>query len=79
MVSAHLMVQDIRDVYYYVSFAIAKQYKHDSPFYVYKYGNVLEDEPADVRDSDHYLHVMTDRFPVICSPIRYQTKWANEL
>jgi hypothetical protein len=22
---------------------------------------------------------MTDRYPVICTPIRYQTKWANQL
>lgn len=65
------MVQDVREVYYYVSLAIEKGFQEDSPFFLYKYGNVLEHEPEDVQDGGKYLHVMTDRFPVICTPVRY--------
>lgn len=81
LVYAHLMVQDIRDVYYYISFAIRKNYSpnEEEPFYLYKYGQNCNNEPMNIQDNKEYIHVMTDRYPVICTPIRYQSKWANQL
>jgi hypothetical protein len=73
------MVQDVRDVYFYVSLAIERHFHKESPLYLYKYGRMLEDEPGDVQDPAKYIHVMTDRYPVICTPVRYQTAWADAL
>lgn len=46
VVSAHLMVQDIRDPYYYISLAISKKFNKESPFYLCKYGHTFENDPA---------------------------------
>ena len=73
------MVQDVRDVYFYVSFAIKRNYDESSPFCTYKYGNTPHDEPKEVQDQTKYIHVMTDRSTVICTPVRYQTAWADQL
>jgi hypothetical protein len=45
------MVQDIRDVYFYISFAIKKKYGSEEPFYVYKYGNIVDNEPENIQDN----------------------------
>ena len=77
------MVQDVRDVYFYVSFAIKRNYDESSPFCIYKYGSIPqnepEEEPEEVQDQSKYIHVMTDRNTVICTPVRYQTAWADQL
>jgi hypothetical protein len=73
------MVQDVRDTYYYVSMAIKRGYDRNSPFFLYKYGSTPEDEPHDIQNHQDYIHVLTDRYPVVCTPIRYQTPWADSL
>ena len=32
-----------------------------------------------VQDSPEYLRVMTDRAPVVCTPVLYQSEWVDEL
>lgn len=53
--------------------------QHDGAYYLYKYGNSPTDEPSDIQENKDYLHVMTDRYNVVCMPVRYQTKWVDQL
>lgn len=32
-----------------------------------------------MQDHQEYIHVLTDRYPVVCTLIRYQTSWADSL
>lgn len=57
-VYARLMVQDIRDIFYYYSFVMKKPFTEK--YYLKKYGNEVE-VPEDALDDPNYLKVMTDQ------------------
>jgi len=40
LVYARVMVQDIRDMYFYISFAMKRPFEAQKQFYMYKYGNI---------------------------------------
>ena len=71
------MVQDIRDAYYYISFAMKRPFNPQDPYYLYKYGNQPESEPQDVLNSKAFINVFTDRYTVVGMPIRYKSKWVD--
>ena len=79
LVYAHLMVQDIRDSYYYYSFIMKRPFKSDEKFMLYRWGNTPEEIPEDALESQEYLKVMMDRDQVVCTPIAASTEWASKL
>jgi hypothetical protein len=78
LVYARLMVQDIRDDYFYYSFIMKKPLSSDSPFHLFKFGLTPPLSPHqedEILEGDNYLRVMTKRTPVIVTPMRYATQW----
>jgi hypothetical protein len=78
LVYARLMVQDIRDDYFYYSFIMKKPLLPASPFHLFKFGlspALPPQEEDEILEGDNYLRVMTKRTPVIVTAVRYATQW----
>ena len=73
------MVQDLRDSYYYYSFVMKRPFKANDKFMLSKWGNVSDLHYEEALDDPTYMKVMTDRDPVICTPISGLTEWAKKL
>ena len=80
LVYARLMVQDIRDPYFYYSFIMKRPFQAEDKFHLFRWGNQPNiDHADDVVESNEYMKVMLERDQVQCCPVVGLTDWAVKI
>lgn len=83
LVYAHLMVQDIRDDFFFYSFIMKRPFSQDGAYFLYRFGNKPQQLPHQQEDelleNEEFMKVMSERTPLMTVPVRYQTEWVDKL